>query len=278
MTPPGKPKRTATRLRRAAAALLCALASGLAGGAASAEPESPLLEKYVPASPEWARSPWAADGPCAARGGDVSRWAASLVSDTTVLLRRFQPRSFVSAQSDPGAERGRAVLAGYAKLASVAASAVPRGYCAADLAGWSGTAGGGEPFGIRWQPRADGDARPRFSCDPDDPADARIERLMGAQQAMCDGFAVRCANAAGPDAQRCALWNDFSAAYVREVNRLRTAAIEAHPAQVEHAPREWSVTGAGLGFLVVTGILAVAVLVVAIRARRARPGARRGGV
>lgn len=283
MTSPAKPKTTATRVRRVAVALLltAAAVSGLSPGApassanAAPVPDMPSsLRKYLPGTAEWAHAPWNGDGPCAARGGDVSRWASSLVSDMTVLSRRFLPRAFGPEQPEPGRTRGDGILAGYAELGTVAASAVPPGYCAADLAGWSGTAGDAQPFGVRWRRGFDGDAQPRFSCAPENPADAGTEQLTGADLAMCEGFFVRCPNLAGGDAQRCALWNEFSAAYVREVNRLRTAAIAAHPAQVPHAARETAVTGAGVAFLAATALLAMLALVVAARALRTRRGTR----
>ncbi|WP_336159931.1 hypothetical protein [Amycolatopsis sp. VC5-11] len=284
MTPRAKPTATATRLRRLAVTLLLAAAavSGLApgvpdqpGNAAAATEMPSSLRKYLPGTAEWARASWTAEGACAARGGDVSRWVSSLVSDTTVLSRRFMPGIFGPEQPEPGRARRDSILAGYARLGSVAASAVPPGYCAADLAGWSGTAGDAQqPFGIRWRRGADdGGARSRFSCAPENPADAGAELLIGADLAMCEGFFVRCPNLAGGDAQRCALWNDFSAAYVREMDRLRTAAIAAHPAQVQYAARETALTGAGVAFLAATALLAVAALVLVVRTRRSRRGA-----
>ncbi len=221
------------------------------------------LQKYAPNSAAWANSPWMTSPTCAGRGGDFSLWTASVIADTPLLLKHYQPRRF--GPLDSASDRGRsdAILEGYRKLNDTIKAAIPSGYCVSDIAAWAAGSPAQAPFGFTWGSGESGSHQSMYSCAPEHPAITGDEALVGADRAMCDGFFLDCDRVSASDAQqRCATWNSFSDEYVRQVNELRHTAISAHPAAVERAAVDTVI--APIGGLIWWGWAGLVVAVVAL--------------
>jgi type IV secretion system protein TrbL len=190
----------------------------------------PELVKYVPGSAAWARSPWMTAPSCAGRGGDFSIWAASVLTDTPSLLAFFQPTAFGAEIPSQNRPRSDAILSGYRVLATELAPTIPAGYCVDDVRRWTGSEPVVQPFGFPWAQTESTDHETSFSCADDSSGSDADNRYFGAERAPCEGFYLSCSTITGADKARCDAWNAFSDGYVRRVQRMRSAAIEEHPA------------------------------------------------
>ncbi|GAA4009831.1 hypothetical protein GCM10022247_34960 [Allokutzneria multivorans] len=227
------------------ALLVLVLFTSLAGHAAAAPVTDladlpPKLAKYVPASPAWNTSPWMTAEPCRSRGGDFSRWVATVLADTPDLLAHFQESFFGPQPLYPEDKpRNDAILAGYRALAVELTKDIPGPLCVNDIRSWVGTDPGAKPFAFPWGLTPGKGTS--FGCidrqsgflRSDDVDDAH--RYVGAERAPCDAFYLQCTNTYAHDRWRCEEWNKFSDLYVRRVEQMRGEAIKKYPGSTSSA-------------------------------------------
>lgn len=220
------------RLRRLIVVLLalgaCMLLNTPAAGAAPKDvSDVPAhLKKYVPGSSAWDASPWMTSTACQGRGGDFSAWAASVIADSTELLKVFNAQLF--GPDAPDKTRNDAILAGYQQLATELNGTVPTGYCVDDMKRWAGEDQETRPFGFPWGTQNTS----LYVCTDTAPGVKESEyrnKWVGAERVPCDGFHVSCKHA-GTDTNRCEAWNEFSKDYTDRINKLRVSAINDAPA------------------------------------------------
>lgn len=175
------------------------------------------LRKYVVGSAGWVSSSWMTSPACRNKGGDWSGYVQSVIQDSADLLTFFQPD--IGGPDAADKPRKDAILAGYRELASRVAA--PPGYCVDDMKTWAGADPNGRPFGFPWGNDADHDTM--YSCGD--------SNQIGAERAPCKAFYVSCsgAQAVPVDKARCDGWNQFSDAYVTQVEAMRQKVISQHP-------------------------------------------------
>lgn len=230
--------RSISAVRRAFAGLavvtlgLAAAPAAFATSASGLPPMPTELRKYVPTSPEWAESPWMRAPACKDRGGDFSLWTTSVLADAPTLLAHFQPATFGPGIGPADRARSDAIVSGYVALAADVKASVPNDLCVDDIKAWTGPDAKMKPFGFAWGVAADGNHQSMFGChdDPGQTRAASYNEFIGAERVLCDGVYLSCANASAENRPRCENWNGMSDRFVRQVDALRTAAINAHPA------------------------------------------------
>jgi hypothetical protein len=220
------------RIILALAVLSCLVAATPATAATTEIQLDPQLQKYVPGSSGWANSPWMTSPACRDRGGDLSAWVQSVITDSPRLLAQYQPATFGRNVAPASQARNAEITQGYKNIAARMSDSVPADYCVNDVAAWTKADPAAKPFGLPFGGSV-GDSAHRsiYSCTPE-PA---TPVTTGAERTPCTGFFINCMNPMDADLLRCAKWDAFSDRYVREVSMLRRAALVHNPARAEGA-------------------------------------------
>src|SRR5262245_1286995 len=212
--------------RCATVVLTIVLAGLLATSAAVADPPArpepqldqlPVnLQKYVPETAAWAASPWMTSESCKAKGGDFSIWTANVIKDSADLQDFF---SF-TFDIDEFKQVRRDL---YDDLAIRVTPTVPPGRCVDDLTRWSGGPKPEmKPFGFGWGLSNGSSYYCTWRQDPyHDNSAMYLNRWVGAERAMCDGFYVECAGATETERPSCDEWDAFANEYISRINTLR---------------------------------------------------------